>query len=85
MKRALKWTRPRKLLTSDADFGLSAFFMASTFADVGPIHFSDKRNPMISSSVILYTHLSGFNVNPFACNVDRTFSSHLSCSSTESA
>ena len=85
VKCALKWTRPKKLLTSDADFGLCTFFTASTFGDVGPIPFSDKRNPMNSSSVILYTHLSEFNINPFACIVDRTFSSHLSRASTESA
>ena len=61
------------LWTSDVDFGLCAFFMASTFVDVRPIPFPDKSNPMNSSSIILYTRLSGFSVNPFACNVERTF------------
>lgn len=62
---ALNPTRPRKLRTSEGDYGLLPSIMAFTFSSIGPIPCLVKRSPIKTILVIRNVHLSAFWVKFF--------------------
>ena len=56
IKRALKPTIPRKLLTSVGVVGRLDSSTARTFSSVGPIPYFDTRSPMKTTLSILNWH-----------------------------
>ena len=62
---ALNPTRPRKLRTSEGDYGLLPSIMAFTFSSIGPIPCLVKRSPIKTILVIRNVYLSAFWVKFF--------------------